>query len=244
MRRKTLLRRGHYWLGLGLALPLVILAITGILLNHTSDLQLDQRFSGQTWLLDIYGIYPSAPKQGYRLADQWVSQARDGIWLDDKKLASTTEPLQGAVLLHDLLVIAETTVLHLYTRDGRSVERLELPPRVRPISGIAVADERLLLKSAQGLFSTNTSFSEWPPYAEKWPGNRAQLLPNRLQRQITKKIAAHTLTWEKILLDTHSGRIFGRWGPFLMDIVAVITLALAVTGCLLWALQRRRQARR
>jgi len=39
-KRRHRLRQYHRWLGLGLAVPLMLLAVTGILLNHSGDLGL------------------------------------------------------------------------------------------------------------------------------------------------------------------------------------------------------------
>lgn len=237
-RRKTsLLRRGHYWLGLGLALPLVMLAISGVLLNHSDDLNLDKRYSGYPLLLKLYGIKPAAPETGYPLAGHWVTQARDSLWLDAKKLDTTTRaPLVGAARLDNLLVVAQPAQLRVYTRDGRNVEHLDLPPTRTPISAITAHNGRLLLRGTHGVFSTTSDFAAWSDTTQPWPniGATQQALPPQLRKRIARQLAADTLTWEKILLDLHSGRIFGSWGPYCVDAVALITLALAITGCMLW----------
>lgn len=244
-RRKTsLLRRGHYWLGLGLAMPLVVLAITGVLLNHTDDFNLDARYSSQTWLLNLYGIHPRAPETGYSLNGHWISSARNSLWLDAERLgANTSAPLVGATILDGLLVLAQPSQLRIYTQNGRDVERLDLPTQRTPISGITTLDGRLLLRGPTGTFSTSSNFTTWTDEAQPWPNTSPtpHKLPAVLQARIAQRLAGNTLTWEKILLDLHSGRIFGTWGPYFVDAVAGITVALAITGCLLWL---RRNSRR
>ncbi len=42
------------------------------------------------------------------------------------------------------------------------------------------------------------------------------------------------LSAERILLDVHSGRILGRYGPWLMDGAAILLLILAATGLIGW----------
>lgn len=42
------------------------------------------------------------------------------------------------------------------------------------------------------------------------------------------------LSLERILLDVHSGRIFGHYGPWLMDGAALMLLILAATGIIGW----------
>ena len=46
----------HRWVGLVAALFVIVLAVTGLALNHTEELQLDARHVRTAWLLDWYGI--------------------------------------------------------------------------------------------------------------------------------------------------------------------------------------------
>jgi len=60
-RKKKPLLIWHRYLGLASALFVIILSITGILLNHTESLRLDERPVAQRWLLNIYGIAAVEP---------------------------------------------------------------------------------------------------------------------------------------------------------------------------------------
>ena len=42
------------------------------------------------------------------------------------------------------------------------------------------------------------------------------------------------LTVERIVLDAHSGRLFGDIGVFFMDIVAVLLILLSLSGLYIW----------
>ena len=59
MRRRPrlvgLLWRWHRRLGLLAALFVLVVAVTGIVLNHTSGLALDRRFVDWSWLNAVYG---------------------------------------------------------------------------------------------------------------------------------------------------------------------------------------------
>ena len=46
------------------------------------------------------------------------------------------------------------------------------------------------------------------------------------------------------MLDLHSGRLFGSWGPLVMDVAAVLLVFLAISGFWLWAKQIFRKRRR
>ncbi len=239
-RKTTLLRRSHYWIGLGLALPLVMLALTGILLNHTDDLALAQRHSSQNWLLQVYGVQPVAPETGFRMNGLWLSHARSHLWLNDQILGESANPPTGVALLDGLIVIAQPDHLRLFTLEGAQVERIDLPARITPLGSIASSEGKLLARGKGAMLITDSNFLQWSNFSGPWPGaNQPQALPLTLQQQIAEQLAANTLTWEKIILDTHSGRIFGPWGPWVLDFVAAITIILAITGCLLWLRRKR-----
>ena len=45
---------------------------------------------------------------------------------------------------------------------------------------------------------------------------------------------AETLTADRIILDIHTGRFFGKFGPLVMDLVAIALLFLSATGSYMW----------
>lgn len=53
------------------------------------------------------------------------------------------------------------------------------------------------------------------------------------------------LTVDRVLLDIHTGRFFGSYGHYVMDIAAILFLILSVTGFYMWyrrySEQRKRQ---
>ncbi len=42
------------------------------------------------------------------------------------------------------------------------------------------------------------------------------------------------VTWDRLLLDLHTGRFFGHLGPYVMDLAAILLLLLAVSGGYNW----------
>ena len=56
LRRRNTLTIWHRRLGLTAALFVLLLATTGLALNHTDGLRLDERYVGAGWLLRWYGI--------------------------------------------------------------------------------------------------------------------------------------------------------------------------------------------
>jgi hypothetical protein len=42
------------------------------------------------------------------------------------------------------------------------------------------------------------------------------------------------LTWDRVLLDLHTGRFFGGFGPYAMDAAAILLLLLVFSGVYNW----------
>jgi hypothetical protein len=79
--RRRRLRRGHRWVGLSLVIFVLFLSISGITLNHSVDLELDQRYVSWPWLLAAYGLDVPAPAasfadSGQILVHSWLSAGR------------------------------------------------------------------------------------------------------------------------------------------------------------------------
>lgn len=245
MRRRIRLRRVHRWFGAALLLPLLLLAITGILLNHTEDFDLDHRYADSAWLIGLYGIRPQAPDAGFRVGGHWLSHARDTVFLDERAIGSSPEPVIGAARSGDMLVVVTPRRAHLHTTDGRPVDTVELPARAARATRFALVEDRPTVATAAGAYALNDGMTAWIETAAE-PGRAAAArpLPAPLQAAIADRLAATTLSWERVLLDLHSGRLFGRLGPLLMDLAALAVTVLAATGCIMWLRATRRGRRR
>ena len=93
--------RTHRAFGLGLAVVALVLAVTGLLLNHSDDLHLAQRKVHAAWLLALYGIEAPHPGAAYPAGASWVSQWGGQLFLDATPLpgASDTPGAPAAPLL-------------------------------------------------------------------------------------------------------------------------------------------------
>jgi hypothetical protein len=67
-------------------------------------------------------------------------------------------------------------------------------------------------------------------------------VPDTLPADIRAQIPApeRWLSWERLLLDLHSGRLFGQAGVWIVDAVGVLLITLASSGTLMWWFHRRR----
>jgi hypothetical protein len=227
--------RWHRRLGVAAAALVAVVAVTGVLLNHADRFGLDRRNVSAQWLMAWYGMEAPAAPTGYATEDGWVTQVGDAIHLDDLALAHGVDALKGAAAIAAGLVVATTDALMLFTADGRLVERLGEAALPGGIEAIGRAPDGLLaLRTPRGAFVADRSLLTWYPATVpvRW------VLPARLPPEPRALLArAHHgagLPWSRVLLDLHTGRIFGRWGPLAMDAAALGLLVIAATGLLHW----------
>lgn len=226
-------------MGLAAVVLVLILCVTGLALNHTETLRLDERFVGSSWLLAWYGI--DAPGSGHSrgAGAHWVTLLGDRIYVDEIPLAGHFSELTAAVAMPgQTVVIADGDVLIL-TPEAELVERLGRQDGVP--AGIEAAalvpDTGLVVRASHGLYTVDEAFLQWrhielPRDAPSW--SRPGVLPEELLRSIRRHYRGHILPVERVLLDLHSGRLFGRYGTLLMDLAALALIALSLTGCWIW----------
>jgi len=246
--RAKLLRSLYIWhryIGLAASLFVILLALTGLALNHTEDLALDTTHVQSPTLLDWYGI--RAPEQitSYRAGPNLISAVGDQLFWNDELLPGISTPLIGALEYADLIVVGIKDRLLLFTPDGKLIEELAgaagVPTGMQAIG--RNADGMLAIHTAHGYYRTDASFLKWDKSDRvdaAWV--TSTVTPESLKNILHTAYRGTGLPLERVLLDLHSGRILGSWGIYLFDAAAILFLFLALSGVWLWG-KRRASAR-
>src|SRR2546423_4072410 len=79
-----LLRRWHARIGFAALLFFLILAVTGLALNHGQSLGLDGRFVHAEWLARWYGLKSQPPRRGVRSGHPVLTAANGRLVLHGK----------------------------------------------------------------------------------------------------------------------------------------------------------------
>lgn len=242
-RRRRLLEKlrslylWHRYAGLAVAVIAIWLSASGIILNHTDDLELPDSFVSQEWLLKAYSIQPIEDLDGYRLGDHWISEGAGRSYIDRQRLA-IEQPLVGVASVPFGFVLAFPQQLQLYTPDAVLVESLPFTASNADISAIATdPDGRVLVKAGARWFRSDAElieFEQLPARPETASVMQRQGLPRELAEDLARDIRHHSLNWERVLLDMHSGRILGKAGRLLTDIAGLLLLLLSVSGVIIW----------
>jgi len=237
----------HRYLGVTAAIFVVILALSGLALNHTEQLNLDERHIKNSWLLAWYGI-PTPEVRAYRIGNKWISQWGDCVFMETHLVSKDTEMLIGAVDLGHMIVLGFQNRLSLLTPEGQHIESLGiahgLPDTLKAIG--LTRSNQMIIKSEHGFYISEDDFTSWsrvlPNNNTDWanPGT----LPDTIYHHLFDEFRGNELTAERIMLDLHSGRIFGNWGVYLMDGAAIILLFLAGSGVWIWVVRHVRQKNR
>jgi len=236
-------RRLHRSIGISAAVFAIFMIASGLVLNHSNQLGLDQHHVSQSLLLRWYGLSEPKKLQSFAVGDQWLTFAGAQLYLDDKHVTATSNGV-GAVASGEWLVAASADELLLLERNGSLIERLPWGP---PGAGSIVAVGRagngaVVVKAAGQLWLSDKDLLDWqaleaPPAKPMW--SSSELAPETLRQEILQQYRGQGLSLERLLLDTHSGRIFGTAGLLVYDLLALALGFLALSGLILWVRGRR-----
>lgn len=233
---RLFLLRWHRRGGVAIALLVMMLVITGIPLNHSSQLALDSKPLRNRLLLSLYGMdVPSI--SGYAVGEQWLSHlGGNHIYLQNSEVAYCQQPIYGAVAVQGMIAVLCHQQLLLLTEAGEVVERVGSVFGLPDADGIAASDDRLLLRVATGAVVADLNALQFvaPQSVAGVDWVEASVPPAALQETLLQHHFGDAVTLERLLLDIHSGRIFGSWGVWLVDAAAVGLFMLALSGCWVW----------
>lgn len=238
----------HRYLGVTAALFVLVLAGTGVALNHSEGLALDEQFVSNPVLLDWYNIQAPATPLSFPVQNYWVSQWDSQLFLNSQRLGKFDGNLLGVTFAENIIIVATNGRLLLFSTSGELIEELSglqgVPAGLQRIGSLT--DGRVAVTGAHGVYLTDTDFLTWQepasPPPVSWSG--AQRLPRSLHESISRQFRTHILPVERVLLDVHSGRIAGDFGVFIMDGAAIILMFLALSGTWIWVfrgVKKRRQ---
>lgn len=227
--------RWHRWAGIVAALFAIVLAVTGLLLQHAPSLGLDRASVGSATMARWLG-HDIDELTAFRVGDRWLIGTSSGLWLDDERIADLDAVPAGAVATPFGLAVAAGDGLLLLTPEGRLVERLRpgagLPPGVHRVGHDA---EGRVVVGGSSVWQPGPdwlSFRRRPDAEVSWSGPDEP--PTKLAATVRERALADSITWQRLLLELHSGRVAGAAGTFIMDIAAFALLILAGSGLYLW----------
>lgn len=232
-RLPRLLFRWHKRIGVAASLFVLWLAFSGVLLNHSGDLKLGLRELHSTALARWYGLHFQLPTQVYTTSHHWLASTDQAWLLDGQQSIPSADGPQGLAECGDLLAVASRSQLHLFTAEGEPLETLtsaNLPlGKISQIgqgcAGIALSDGQQILTSKDGI--------QWVPCGETIQWSVPVPIQDTQLSQIQSRLIP-AVSLEKLLQDLHSGRFFGPYGVYFVDVIALGLSLLALSGVWLY----------
>jgi len=229
------LREWHRRLGIFAAFFLIFLSLSGIALNHTTLFSLAHQSITSPLLLNHYGIKPPSDIRFFQQKKWLVTE--QFVWLDDKLVFESDEPIISISKFQSYHLLATTKQIVVFTGDGDLVDKIDSSSDLPvPISAFSVTGEHIIINTPNGYYQGSSDFFDWqkintltePSWVKHTPATKEELsiAQGLFQSQF--------LTWERVILDAHSGRLFGQIGVFFMDIVALILILLSISGIYIW----------
>lgn len=224
------LHRWHRRLGLAAAVLIVMVSITGVLLNHTGSFQLAKHYPQSAfWLWP----YAQDANHGIVLDDVVLQQTVDAVLLNDEPILPCEPPLISAVSTEQdtLWLLCRRNILLL--QHHQLIEAIEHSLLGANINHLAKTDHEVVIRDGDQWFVLDTlSMQTGNPVSAPLELPKIDVLPAALQRN-------HSISWQKIMQDLHSGRFFGDVGVFVIDVAAIILLMLALSGFWIWYSRRK-----
>lgn len=222
----------HRYIGLISALVLIMLAVTGIALNHTEELKLDSQLIDSKTLLDWYGIAPPTRLKSFATQNHWLTQVNQTLYFDQSQLLTNENKLLGAIETNDFIVIALSHSLLVLSLQGEMIEQIPFAAVQRIGSD---QSQRIIVESEKGVFYSKDGLLSWHKTKKKsivWSETKS--LPKTIEQTLKTKFRSSILPIERVLLDMHSGRFFGKAGVIIVDISGFFLIILAFSGCAIW----------
>jgi len=247
-----LLRQWHQRLGIFAFIFMGWLGFSGILLNQSVSMGLDAIRVGSTTLMSLYGLHTEIPENGYLSDGHWLVTTTENTVLDDIALDRHIPSPLGFVDIvnngEELLFVATNDKITLLAPDGAVIEELSgymLPVgHIRGIGSIRQQDTSFLALQGEGTYISADGLS-WQAIEDDSGVNWSSLTPLTDAAKLDVEPYAHpTVALEQVLIDMHSGRLFGSFGSTLINFVGAAAVLLSITGIwMTWRTNRMRNAR-
>jgi hypothetical protein len=241
LQRLRTLRRWHRRIGVVAALFFLLLAISGLMLNHPDGFGLAQHKLHSSVLARWYGFKPVAPRAMYATGEHTLAWG-NGTWLlDGRRVAEDAAVPIGMVQIGTQLYVATAQALFEYGPDYRLIEKIPsaaLPGA--PIRALGIEGDRLLLQTPDATLASHDLMQWQRTGASQARWSALQPVPSGMRAALAGALLPG-ISLQQLVADAHSGRLFGSSGPVLVDLLAVLLMFLALTGAWLFMRSPRRR---
>lgn len=234
-------RKWHRYVGYTACFFVIILSLTGLILNRTVELELNEKYIKNDLLIARYGLGPKGDPIHFKVGGGHISWLGGKIFLNQAEFTKFRKPLLGVVSLDEYYIFTAHNEVLITLKDGQILEEITSFPFSANITAIGLTPNKSLkIRTSKKTYSINDDFTSWRSSSSEniiW----SKPLPNTadLNNAVKDAYLEEGLSLYKVILDLHSGRIFGPYGGYIMDFSAIALIFLSISG-----LFNRRKAKR
>ena len=246
IRAWLILHRTHRIIGVACAFFTILLAVTGLVLLRTDTWDLDQTRPPLALVRFFYEI-PEPKIESYQVEGSFWSVCEENLFLEEAQILKNVSSLKSILKMNFGWALVSPEELIMLDPNGALIDRMKVGidlPHQNELLGAYLKGESLILQSVNEFYISDDLFT-WNKHESLGEQKllKATKISSALESQILENVSIIDISWERLVLDVHSGRVMGRLGPWIMELSAWGLIALTCTGCML-QFQRSRLKRR
>jgi hypothetical protein len=227
------------------------LGVSGVLLNQSASWGLDAMRVDKSWLMSVYGLYPVPPESGFSDKEHWATATLEHTLVNGHSVSVHLQHPIGFVAdkVGDraLLYLANQERLLILSAQGDVVDDLasgaSLPVKTIRRMGLIASTADIVVQDLD-MYATKDGLG-WRKISDSneivWS---SEMELTNSQREIATQYSKPSMPLEQILIDAHSGRIFGKYGASVINAVGIAALWLSVSGVwMYWRANNRNKNR-
>lgn len=234
LRRKRKARSWHRFLGMFSAIPLIWVLLTGVVLNHSEDFDLDAIELKSPMILSAYGMTPTGRPMAVHVHGRVISSWDRIVFFDQMHLDVEGELITALPLDGGVAVVSDQVILRL-DLEGEVIEKLdELSLPGIPLLEAGVVDGQMAVRTAEGWFVADPDWLEFSQTNESIKAvTLLELKDEALKDTLATQWAGGGISLSRFVLDLHAGNFLGNFATYFYDFVVLCTLWLIGTGLVL-----------
>jgi hypothetical protein len=225
MRLRKFLRKIHRWIGIIASIWLLLLASTGLLLQHKDDWNLAHKYTQSALLLSLYDIGQQFTSYGDQQNN--LAQLDYQIYIDGTAKIKLEEPIIGAVYQQPNWIIATASQINWIDTHGQIIQSMdEFDGITLPIEKLGHNQTNLIIQNQ----SESIELKTLQPTMLTTTWSQA-IDSESLKIQLIETSTQNYLSYEQLIFDLHAGIT----SPSLFnDIAALALIFLSISGIIIF----------
>lgn len=242
--KKFQFRVWHRRIGMISFLMVIWLAFSGVLINHSDQFGLNEKYFSSQLMNKWYGIQAQKP-EAFRFGENFIYCSENNLYVNESIIAECGSQLSQAMFYQGSVVLLAKQAIYILSEDGELLDIFPFSLMNKFPQSMAVNDGRLIVEG----FAQDQRLQQWFVNLESLELEEVSgldmndkgeaLATHDLPEHLIASLPTQGVKIERILLDAHSGRLFGKFGVLIVDAFALVFVFLSLSGFYLFLKQKR-----